>query len=252
MTWRMDDRLAAEVMAAAGTSLDAPLADIAAALHMWIPAGSTSKLAAMEAGLLPPGLHPARTAERILSGEQHGWTCWASATLASAVLEASGRPSRVAAELLHSTRNPVDIHALATVLDDDGRTVTVDPCHGPGLVPTDGAPVDGPASTATVADGPDGWEHTVDKPGRTLRYRLLAPACDAAAVEAFLHVSLTHTGVRRPAVSRPVRTGAVRAVQADDGTATMRRWTRAGATWRLTDEIEGQFDELARLVHLSV
>ncbi|OWY60306.1 hypothetical protein B7486_69880, partial [cyanobacterium TDX16] len=164
--WRFDDALAAEVVAAAGTSLDAPVDEIGTAMLRWIPSGSTAKVEALAAGRLPPGLEPAAVAEHILEGSAHSWTCWPAATITAAVLHAAGHEATVVAERRTDPGSPpIDVHAGVIV---DGR-VHLDPCLGPGPgLDIDGDARSGPSSAAEIVPRPGGFDHLVLKPNLRL------------------------------------------------------------------------------------
>lgn len=243
--WTVNDTLAHQAATAAGSHLDAPLTELLPALHAWIPAGSTAKAQAVEAGNLPPGLHPAAVIEELLSGSSHSWTCWPSATVTAAILNARGEHVELAAELRADPHSvPVDIHAVLIV---DGR-YHVDPCLGPGVpIALSGGSATGPAATAEVfPDDYGGWHHLSRLAGGPqARYVCLARHLDQRRARSFLAVSATHSGVPadRRSWRRTTDTGLV-VVSERDGMARRRRWIRDGDGWRLGEERFGVWEHL--------
>lgn len=243
--WRMDDALAHEVAAAAGTSLEASVDELGVALHRWIPSGSTAKREAIAAGVLPPGLDPVGVAEQILGGSTHSWTCWPAATVTAAVLAAAGHDAEVVAELrTDPAAPPVDVHAAVVV---DGRHL-VDPCLGPGsTLALEGDTCAGPSASAEIVPlDQHRWEHVTRTAGRDVnRYVTLSRSLDPREVRAFLEVSVTHSGVPtdRRYLRRPLPDGVLTVADHERG-GRLRRWRREGEGWSLVVECHGPFDDL--------
>jgi hypothetical protein len=243
--WRFDDALAREVVAAAGTSLDAPVDEIGTAMLRWIPTGSTAKAQAVAAGELPPGLDPAAIAEQLLAGSAHSWTCWPAATITAAVLHAAGHDAEVVAELRTDPGSPpIDVHA-AVVADGHWH---VDPCLGPGLGLDlrAGDTRSGPSAVAELVPAEDGtFRHLVRGPRFRLRYVSLNAQVSRRDLHALLELSVTHTGVRsdRRFWQLGLEDGMV-GITEPEGVPTRRRWRRAGEAWMQLEQLEGDFDEL--------
>lgn len=241
--WRIDDALAKEVVAAAGTTLDASVDDIATALLRWIPSGSTAKAEALAADRLPPGLDPVAAAEAILGGSTHSWTCWPAATITVGVLHAAGHDATVVAELRTDPGSPpIDVHGAVLV---DGH-LHVDPCLGPGpAIDLRGDSRTGPSAAAELVPRGDGFDHLVQKPNLQLRYVSLNPDLRPRDLHALLELSATHSGVptdrRHWQLALP---DGVVGVSERDGAVRRRRWRRAGDVWALAEQVEGDFDEL--------
>jgi hypothetical protein len=245
--WTFDDALAKEVVAAAGTSLDASVDEIGLALQQWVPSGSTAKREAMQAGDLPPGLEPAPVAEAILEGSAHAWTCWPASTIAVAVFRAAGHDADVVAQLRTDPGSPpVDVHAAVVV---DGH-LHVDLCLGPGLgVEVPEGERSGPAAVARLVPydggGPGGFAHHLRGPSLDLSYVSTNRVVDRRALHALLELSTTHTGVGvdRRFWKLGLPDGLV-AVTEREGRPRRKRWRRDGDGWLLEEEVEGAWDDL--------
>jgi len=243
--WRLDDALAAEVAAAAGTHLDAPVDELGLALLRWIPSGSTAKGEAIRAGVLPPGLDPTGVAEQILAGSPHSWTCWPAATITAGVLAAGGHDVEVVGELRTDPAAPVvDVHAAVIV---DGH-LHVDPCLGPGVaLDLAGDTRSGPSAAAEIIPlDAHRWQHLSRGAGTgSNHYVTLGRGLGPREVRTFLEVSVTHTGVptTRRYLRRALEDGAVVVADHERG-ARRRRWQREGDGWSVVEERLGDYDEL--------
>lgn len=217
----VDDHLAADVRRAVGDPGD-DVAELVLALRRWLPAGSTAKWRAVDAGEVPPGADPAAALEARLGGSLESWSCWAVCTGVGAVLRSAGHDVSVAVEH-HRRTDVVDFHSVLVV---DGAMV--DPYLGPSVPVPPGHDVTRPDAWAAwlPGEGPGARpDHLgLRGGGSTYRYRVVGERLGAREVDAFCQVSVTHSGVgrRRSAhwIDADERLWTVR--EDDDGTAALR------------------------------
>jgi hypothetical protein len=196
-----------------------------------VPTGSTAKLEAIAADLVPPGADPVPVAETWLVRPGLAWSCWAVSTLYAALVARAGT---LTADVLGARRVdpasvPVDFHSVVEVRSGARRWLT-DPYFWM-------APVEEPVGDAlrpgmwgeAVADGPV-WRTAVGScAGRNLlRYRTFTTPLTGSDVEGLCRVSVTHTGVAsRARAQLATADGMVAASAERDGAVRLRRW-RAG------------------------
>lgn len=191
----VDDQLAREVFAAIGAEPGDGVEALTRAFRAWLPAGSTAKWLAADAGRTPPGADPAEALEARLGGSFESWSCWVLCTGAGALLASAGHDVRVVVEH-HRTASVVDFHSVLLV---DGELL--DPYLGPSApVPPGHDVTRGDAWAAFVPSGVPGGrsDHLgLRGGGATFRYRILGDHLERADVAAFCEVSTTHSGVGR-------------------------------------------------------
>lgn len=191
----VDDQLARDVFAAIGVDPGAGVEAVTRALRSWLPAGSTAKWLAVDAGRVPPGADPAEALEARLAGSLESWSCWVLCTGAGALLASAGHDVRLVVEH-HRTASVVDLHSVLVV---DGELL--DPYLGPS------APVP-PGHDVTRADAWAAWVPADEAGGRSdhlglrggggvFRYRSLGDGLDRRDVAALCEISATHSGVGR-------------------------------------------------------
>jgi hypothetical protein len=191
----LDDDLAGDVLAAVGARSDDDVEELVQAFRSWLPAGSTAKWLAADAGRVPPGADPAEALEARLAGSLESWSCWAFCTGIGGVLASIGHDVSMAVEQLRTT-DVVDHHSVLIV---DGALL--DPYLGPSAPVAPGHDVT--RSDAWVswvpAEVPGGrWDHLgLRGGGSTYRYRVLGEHLDRRDVAAFCQISTTHSGVGR-------------------------------------------------------
>lgn len=217
----VDDQLASDVLAAIGARPDDDVEAITRCFRSWLPAGSTAKWLAADAGRVPPGADPAEALEARLAGSLESWSCWVFCTGVGALLASVGRDVRVVVEH-HRTATVVDFHSVLLV---DGELL--DPYLGPS------APVP-PGHDVTRCDAWAAWipsdvpggrsDHLgVRGGGGTFRYRILGDRLERPDVAAFCEVSTTHSGVGRRRYAHWVVGGQLWFVrEGDDGDAELR------------------------------
>lgn len=187
----IDDSLAGEVLETIGAERADPVETIVHRFRSWLPAGSTAKWLAVDAGQVPPGADPRTGIDARLGGSHESWSCWVLCTGLGAVLAAAGHDVRVAVEH-HRRTDVVDFHSVLIV---DGELV--DPYLGPSA----------PVAPGHDVARPDAWVEWVpgERPdhlglrggGGTFRYRMVGDRLDRRDVDAFCEVSVTHSGVGR-------------------------------------------------------
>jgi hypothetical protein len=191
----VDDRLARDVLDAIGAGPQDDVESIVRAFRAWLPAGSTAKRIAADAGLVPPGADPDHALEARLDGSLESWSCWVFCTGVGALLASAGHDVNMAVEH-HRTTSVVDYHSVLVV---DGALV--DPYLGPSApVPAGHDMTRADAWVAWVpADEPGGrWDHLgLRGGGSPFRYRMLGERLDRRDVAAFCEISATHSGVGR-------------------------------------------------------
>lgn len=191
----VDDQLARDVFAAIGADPGDGVEAVTRGFRSWLPAGSTAKWLAVDAGRVPPGADPAEALEARLGGSLESWSCWVFCTGAGALLASAGHDVRIVVEH-HRTASVVDFHSVLLV---DGELL--DPYLGPS------APVP-PGHDVTRCDAWASWvpsdvpggrsDHLgVRGGGGTFRYRLLGDRLERPDVAAFCEISSTHSGVGR-------------------------------------------------------
>ncbi|MGN6694703.1 MAG: hypothetical protein ACTHN0_11050 [Aquihabitans sp.] len=250
--WRIDAGLARSLADAIGWDPGGGVAALAALMPVFVPMGSTAKLAAIAAGEVPPGEDPGALARRMLehvearAGSPGGgaasptWSCWAASTVMAALVDAAGLgPVHVASTRRIDAGAPVvDFHA-AVQATGEGGTWICDPYFGAAvLLPLDAgatATVTGPLGTASAVRAVDGgW--TLDLGWElwdiVVRFRLFGPALDPGDVRAMAAVSVTLSGVPLRPYARVHRMGGDAVAIADasenaDGTGRVATWTRA-------------------------
>lgn len=217
----VDDALADDVLAAIGARRDDDVERVVQAFRGWMPAGSTAKWLAVEAGRTPPGADPTAALESRLGGSLESWSCWVFCTGVGGVLAAAGHDVSMVVEQLRTT-DVVDHHSVLVV---DGELV--DPYLGPSAPVAPGHDVTrGDAWVAWVpAAEPGGrWDHLgLRGGGSTYRYRVLGEHLERRDVSAFCQISTTHSGVGRRRNAHWVHDDRLWFVrEGDDGTAELR------------------------------
>lgn len=217
----VDDELAQQVMAAIGAAPDDDVETLVRSLRSWLPAGSTAKRQAVDAGRVPPGAEPAEALEARLGGSLESWSCWVFCTAAGALLARTGRDVDLVVEH-HRTASVVDFHSVLVV---DGELV--DPYLGPSAPVAPGHDVTRRDAWVSwvPADVPGGrWDHLgLRGGGSPFRYRVLGQRLDRHDVAAFCEVSATHSGVgRRRSAHWVVGEQLWFVREGDDGTAELR------------------------------
>ena len=190
----IDDALVADVLAALRVEGDVDVETLTVAFRGWLPAGSTAKTAALDAGEIPPGAEPSVALEARLGGSLESWSCWPFCTGLGSILVALGHDVRLVVEHLRAGRQVplVDYHSVLVV---DGELL--DPYLGPS------API-APGADVTRRDAWGSWvpgvrpDHLGIRGGSSVfRYRQLADHLDTSDVRALCAVSATHSGVGR-------------------------------------------------------
>ena len=216
----MDGALAEDVLAAIGADPGDDVETIVHRFRSWLPAGSTAKWDAVDAGAIPPGADPRTALEARLDGSAASWSCWPFCTGLGAVLAAVGHDVRIAVEHLRAGWQAplVDYHSVLVV---DGALV--DAYLGPSAPVPPGHDVTRPDAWAAWVPG-DRPDHLGVRAGSTTyRYRLLADHLDRRDVEAFCAISVTHTGVGRRRTVHLIRDERLWFVREDDtGRAELR------------------------------
>jgi hypothetical protein len=191
----VDDHLARDVFAAVGVDRADGVEAITRGLRSWLPAGSTAKWLAVDAGRVPPGADPSEALEARLDGSLESWSCWVFCTSVGALLANAGHDVQIVVEH-HRTASVVDFHSVLLV---DGALL--DPYLGPSApVPAGHDVTRGDAWAAWIpADLPGGrWDHLgLRGGGGIFRYRLLGDRLERPDVAAFCEISTTHSGVGR-------------------------------------------------------
>ena len=191
----IDDQLASEVFAAVGAGPHDGVETITRAFRSWLPAGSTAKWLAVDAGRVPPGAAPAEALEARLAGSFESWSCWAFCTGLGALVGRAGHDVRIAVEH-HRTASVVDFHSVLVV---DGQLL--DPYLGPSAPVAPGHDVSRCDAWAAwiPGDAPgDRSDHLgLRGGGGTFRYRMLSDRLERPDVAAFCEISTTHSGVGR-------------------------------------------------------
>ncbi|CAN5820870.1 hypothetical protein BH23ACT2_BH23ACT2_18980 [soil metagenome] len=252
-SWLIDRALALDLAAALGWSPDDGVPALAALLPARVPCGSTAKLAAMDAGEVPPGSDPEAIARRILDhlaalasapaggAPSPSWSCWVLATVMAALVETSGLgATRVAATRRIDDRSPVvDFHS-SVLVDGSGptghETWLCDPYFGTALtMPTDpggATEVTLTGRRARVALEEEGrWtlEVALARWSSGLRYRVFAPVLDRGDVHALCAVSVSHSGVPSRPYARLHGAEGVLDVREDDvGAGVVADWRWPG------------------------
>ena len=217
----VDDRLARDVLAAIGARSDDDVEAVVRAFRAWLPAGSTAKWLAADAGRVPPGADPAEALEARLDGSLESWSCWVSCTGVGALLASVGHDVNIVVEH-HRTASVVDYHSSLIV---DGELL--DPYLGPSApVPLGHDVTRRDAWVSWVpADAPGGrWDHLgLRGGGAPYRYRVLGERLDRQDVAAFCEISATHSGVGRRRNAHWVTDDQLWFVrEGDDGVAELR------------------------------
>ena len=154
-------------------------------------------------------------------------------TVCAALVDACwGWPASVVATRNLDGRVPVDLHSMVEVRTPDG-VVVLDPLFAIGPVPVDG----------TAAR--DAWHGAVDvetdgrhayrwstPTGADARYRSIAGPLDADDIAAFLHISITHTGMSARRWWRIAGPTTCASITDDvDHGPLLKRYTFAGGAW---------------------
>lgn len=229
--------------------------DLLTALAATLPTGSTAKNEAVAAGRVPPGDDPTRVAETWLARPGLGWSCWAVATLYSALVTAGGEVSAavLGARRVDPATAPVDVHSVVE-LGHRGQRWLTDPYFWMAPVPAPVGEAWSPAGWGHAVRVGDAWHTAVGTTaGSTLlRYRTFTLPLIRDDVDAFCRISLTHTGVSaRPRVHLATEDGMVAASVGDDGAVRWQRWRRGRpAAWGAACEtVEmGSWDEVESAV----
>lgn len=201
---QVDAGLVDDVLAAIGIPRDADVETVAAAFRGWLPAGSTAKWRAIDAGEPPPGADPATALEARLGGSTESWSCWPFCTGLGAVLGGLGHDVRIAVEHLRTGPQVplVDFHSVL-VVDGD----LVDAYLGPSAPIAPGTDVTRPDTWGAWVPG-DRPDHLGVRGGSSIfRYRLLADHLDRRDIQAFCAISSTHSGVGRRRTAHWLRDG---------------------------------------------
>lgn len=217
----VDDRLASDAFAAMGASRDDGVETIAAAFRSWLPAGSTAKWLAVDAGRVPPGAEPSEGLEARLAGSLESWSCWVFCTGLGALLASAGHEVRVAVEH-HRTASVVDFHSVLVV---DGQLL--DAYLGPSAAVPPGHDVSRADAWAAWIPGDqpgDRSDHLgIRGGGGTFRYRMVSDRLERPGVAAFCEISATHSGVGRRRYAHWILGEQLRFVrEGDDGVAELR------------------------------
>lgn len=217
----VDDRLACDVLDAVGARRDDDVESLVRAFRAWMPAGSTAKWLAVDAGRVPPGADPAEALEARLGGSLESWSCWVFCTGVGALLASAGHDVDLAVEH-HRTASVVDYHSVLLV---DGELL--DPYLGPAAPVAPGHDVTRRDAWVSwvPADSPGGrWDHLgLRGGGSPYRYRVLGEHLDRHDVAAFCEISATHSGVGRRRNAHWVADDRLWFVrEGDDGTAELR------------------------------
>lgn len=202
-------------------SVDGPasLNDFVSVVANRLPHGATAKLEAVAAGVTPPGWDPVAVLERVLAGEQHGWSCHAHATVAAALLRWQGLDAAV--DVTHrrdAAAVPVDFHSLVRVRLA-ARWMVCDPYHAVGPVPlVPGSLAAGPHGLCDASGRHYVW-HVRGLLGteQTLTYVEVAPDADAATLRAVCDVSVAFTGVTAKQAAYVRTLSGVAGVRSPDG-----------------------------------
>jgi hypothetical protein len=191
----VDDQLSSDAFAAMEVAPSDGVETITAAFRSWLPAGSTAKWLAVDAGRVPPGAQPSEALEARLAGSLESWSCWVFCTGLGALLASAGHDVRIAVEH-HRTASMVDFHSVLVV---DGQML--DPYLGPSAPVPPGHDVSRADAWAAwvPGDGPgDRSDHLgIRGGGGTFRYRMVSDRLERPDVAAFCEISATHSGVGR-------------------------------------------------------
>lgn len=191
----VDDHLARDVLAAIGARPEHDVEAVVRAFRAWMPAGSTAKRLAVDAGRVPPGADPAEPLEARLAGSLESWSCWVFCTAVGALLAGRGHDVNVVVEH-HRTAPVVDFHSVLIV---DGSLL--DPYLGPSAPVPPGHDVTRRDAWVSwvPAHAPGGrWDHLgLRGGGSPYRYRVLGERLGRHDVAAFCEISATHSGVGR-------------------------------------------------------
>lgn len=235
-SWQIDAGVARDLTEALGwAAADGPGA-LARLVPGGVPVGSTAKLAAVERGEVPPGDDPDGLSRRLLDhlvaraarpaggAPSPSWSCWVTATVAAALLDAADvGPVRVAATRRIDDRAPVvDLHA-AVLVGEGAEVVVCDPYFG---IAVDLPAGPGESRSSRLGAGRSevrggaggGW--TLDLRLGTwadsLRYRLLAPDLRRDDVRAMCAISVPLSGVPSRPYARLHLDGTVLDVRVDE------------------------------------
>lgn len=247
--WAIDPGLARELAAAIGWSGDDGIGALARRIPQVLPCGSTAKLAAVAAGSVPPGADVDELAAEVVAlldevrsappggARAPSWSCWVTATVMAALVEAAGvGPVRVAAlRRFGEGTADVDLHAGVFVGEGDDGWLC-DPYFGTAIaaptrsVPETAADADLWSLRAGLGDDErpvlDLWSARSEQ---VLHYRLFAPVLDRGDVHAICAVSTTHSGVPlRPYARLNRPDGLVEAREPEGGGGRVDRWTASG------------------------
>lgn len=247
---RIDDGLVSEVLAAIGADAGGDVETVTAAFRAWLPAGSTAKWAAVDAGDVPPGEDPRTALEARLDGSLESWSCWPFCTGLGAVLAGAGHDVRILVEHLRGGRQVplVDYHSVLVV---DG--CLVDAYLGPSAPIPPGGDVTRPDAWGEWVPG-DRPDHLGVRGGSTpFRYRMLGDRLDRRDVAALCAVSVTHSGVGRRRTAHVLRDDRLWFLRdGDDGRAEL-RVTSGTSPFEQRREVvaAGDYDDLrTRLVEV--
>jgi hypothetical protein len=212
-------------------------------LAQTMPTGSTTKLAAIAQGRVPPGADPTAVAEAWLEQPGWAWSCWAASTLFAALVAGSGglRAEVVGARRIDPAAPPVDIHSVVVVDDGECRWLT-DPYFGVGPIAEPGGDQIRPGSWGEAfTDGTTWWTACGSAAGRSVaRYRTFTHPLTSGDVEALCRVSVTHSGVSpRPRAHLATPDGSMSATEDRDGRVVLRRWRLPpGQVWGADPQVE--------------
>ncbi len=242
-----DDTLVGEVLDAIGARRHDPVEAVTARFRAWLPAGSTAKWRAVDAGDTPPGADPSTALRARLAGSLESWACWPLCTALGMVLGSAGHDVRIAVEQLRTGANApaVDFHSVLVV---DGELL--DPFLGPSAPVGPGMDVTRPDAWASWVAGPRP-DHLGVRGGSTpFRYRFLADRLDRRDVSAFCAISATHTGVGRRRTAHWLRDGRLWFVREEDDGQARLRVTDGSSPFASSRRIvgTGTFDELRRAI----